>query len=187
MSEFPLRPLLFLRIASTFLLPSSGAPALGEHKLQRIASRGSVCSFFAFLLVLLAGAGSVHAQTSLSVPLGSTSASQSANVTLVSGGTLTSIVVYTEGVNNLDFQLGSYNCSIGTSYPAGKVCQIGYTFAPEYAGLRRGGIALENSSGTPLGETYISGIGTGSQSVFYPVFPPNESAGEVLRFLTNAT
>jgi len=173
MSEFPLRPLLFLRIASTFLLPSSGAPALGEHKLQRIASRGSVCSFFAFLLVLLAGAGSVHAQTSLSVPLGSTSASQSANVTLVSGGTLTSIVVYTEGVNNLDFQLGSYNCSIGTSYPAGKVCQIGYTFAPEYAGLRRGGIALENSSGTPLGETYISGIGTGSQSVFYPVFPVN--------------
>ena len=122
---------------------------------------------------MLAGAGSALAQTTLSVPLGSTSASQSANVTLTSGGTLASIVAYTEGVSNLDFQVTSSNCNIGTSYSAGKVCQIGYTFAPQYAGLRRGGIALENSSGAPLGESYISGIGTGSQSVFYPVFPAN--------------
>ena len=41
MSEFPLRALPFLRLASTFFLPSSGAQALGEHKLQRIASRGA--------------------------------------------------------------------------------------------------------------------------------------------------
>jgi sugar lactone lactonase YvrE len=184
MSSFPLRPSFFSRVASTLAwLSSPGGSARLGLKSPRITAvgppffvsrrsfRGAVCSLFAFLMALIAGAGCAQAQTTLSVALGSTSAVQSVNVYLTSGGTLSSFVVNTEGISNGDFAFSSSSCTVGKSYSAGTVCKVSYTFTPQYAGLRRGGIILENSSGNPLGEAYISGLGTGSQSVFYPVFP----------------
>ena len=132
-------------------------------------------------VALLVSGVAALAQTSLSVALGSTSSVQTASVTLTGGGTLSSILVLTEGVNNQDFQLSSYSCLPGTSYSAGKVCTIGYTFAPKYAGLRHGGISLLDNGGDILGMAYISGIGTGPQIAIYPT-PSSFPAGTRVAF-----
>jgi hypothetical protein len=128
----------------------------------------------ALLVCLMMAVGSAAAQYNLTTPvgtvnepIGSKSSVQTATVTVTSGGNLSGIEVLTEGINNLDFQLSSYNCNPGANLSAGEVCTIGYTFQPTLAGLRRGGIKLNDSNGNPLGIAYIEGFGTGAQLVTY--------------------
>jgi sugar lactone lactonase YvrE len=99
--------------------------------------------------------------------VGTKSGVQTATVTITTAGTLSAIAVLTEGVINEDFQLGSYSCSPAAQLTVGQTCTIGYTFQPQIAGLRRGGISLNDSNGNPLGIAYIAGYGTGPQLATY--------------------
>lgn len=117
---------------------------------------------------------SALAQANLTTPVGTVneqvgtkSTVHTAIVTVTTAGTLSAINVLTEGVNNKDFQLSSYSCNPNTNLTLGQVCTIGYTFQPQFAGLRRGGITLNDSNGNPLGIAYIAGFGTGPQVAAY--------------------
>ena len=104
-------------------------------------------------------------------PVGTTSAVQTATLTLTAGGTLGSIAVLTQGTANLDFNLSpgpASTCTQGTSYAAGATCTVEYTFTPLRPGIRQGAVVLRNSSGSPLGTTYIQGTGTGPQVNYSP-------------------
>jgi hypothetical protein len=112
--------------------------------------------------------------TTLTEPVNSTSSGQIATLTFTASGTLGAINVLTLGAPNLDFKQtggGSVNnppCVVGTTYTSGQACTVFYTFTPSHPGIRYGGITLSTTSGTLLGNTYISGIGTGPQITWSP-------------------
>ncbi len=93
----------------------------------------------------------------------SQTATLSYNVT--SGGTLGAVNVLTEGAPNLDFTLGGGSTCTG-NFTAGQTCTVNVTFAPRFAGLRRGAVELVDGNGNTLATTYIYGTGTRPQIVF---------------------
>ena len=123
------------------------------------------------LLILPAFAGAQNSMTTpvntVNEPVGTQSSTYTASVIITTAGNLSNINVLTEGQNNLDFQLSSYSCSPGATLTVGQVCTVGYTFQPQVAGLRRGGITLNDSNGNPLGVAYIAGYGMGPQPAAY--------------------
>jgi hypothetical protein len=75
--------------------------------------------------------------------------------------------VLTQGATGLDFNAASGGtCSVGHSYAVGNTCTVNYTFKPTRPWIRYGGIALADSSGGLLGNTYVAGTGTGPQPIF---------------------
>ena len=107
--------------------------------------------------------------TALTIPVGSTSATLTATVTISTGGTLNAIYMLTQGVSNLDFKLVSGGtCAIGTTYTASQTCTVAYTFGPTAPGVREGAISLTTSSNAIIGTAYMGGVGTGPQAVIYP-------------------
>jgi streptogramin lyase len=145
---------------------------------------------FACLLALACAGSCVSAQTTNSTgvakrapvslsndaaptePVGTSSPTQTATVTITTAGTLQTISVLTQGAIGLDFNVASGGtCSVGTAYAVGNTCTVNYTFKPTRPWIRYGGIALADSSGNLLGNTYITGTGTGPQ----PIFPSNNS------------
>jgi hypothetical protein len=106
------------------------------------------------------------------VPVGSTSATQTATLTITTSGSLSSISALTQGATGLDFNLVQNNtagtpCTVGTDYDAGDTCTVQFTFTPLYPGLRTGGLRL-SSSGATLATVLLTGTGTGPLVTFPP-------------------
>jgi hypothetical protein len=118
--------------------------------------------------MVLACAGTcVSSYALLTEPVGTSSATQTATVTITTAGTLQTISVLTQGAIGLDFNAASGGtCSVGHAYAVGSTCTVNYTFKPTRPWIRYGGIALADSSGNLLGNSYITGTGTGPQPIF---------------------
>jgi len=84
-------------------------------------------------------------------------------------GTLAIPLVLTGGAPGLDFSdAATGTCTAGTNYSSGVTCTVNVTFTPKYAGTRNGAVVLEDSSGTAVATSYVSGTGTGPQVNFLP-------------------
>jgi sugar lactone lactonase YvrE len=110
--------------------------------------------------------------TSLTEPVGATSSIQTAVIQMPSNFTLGSISVGMLGAPGLDYAIApGGTCAIGTSYTAGQVCTVNYTFTPSVPGTRLGNVILSDNS-TPAGVVKqsigINGTGTGPMVAFYP-------------------
>jgi len=105
----------------------------------------------------------------LSEPVGTTSGTQTAAISISSSFTLSSIKVLTQGATGLDFVFSNGGtCVVGTSYSIGQSCTVNYTFTPMAPGQRFGAIVIADGSGNAQATQYISGAGTGPQVVLYP-------------------
>ena len=112
--------------------------------------------------------------TAPSEPVGTAGTTQTAYINITTAGTTnatlgTAIQVLTQGVAGLDFAyVTGGTCATSTAYTVGQVCSVEYSFTPKFPGTRMGGIALYSNASTPvlLGGTYISGTGTGPESLF---------------------
>lgn len=102
------------------------------------------------------------------VPLGS-----QAFVTLVfSAGvptTISSVTAVAEGLLNEDFGIGVENCT-GVQNPPSS-CSITIVFNPQQIGLRRGSLAIKDSTGAVVNRVPLHGIGLGGQLAYGPVVP----------------
>jgi sugar lactone lactonase YvrE len=106
--------------------------------------------------------------------VGSTSAVQTATLTLAANTTLgaTSSVAFrvlTRGVQTTNFAYAAGGtCAAGASYSLGQTCTVNYTFSPQAPGLVLGAIVLYDNSGTPVNvaTSYLSGTGIGALAVF---------------------
>ncbi|WP_263378574.1 IPT/TIG domain-containing protein [Granulicella paludicola] len=124
-------------------------------------------------LVLLAGAAQTT-MAQLTVPIGTTSAVQTATVEVsvslsnTTGTTpATAFVVLTEGSPNQEFSYASGGtCPVSTVEDSGFICTIKYTFKPKYSGIRYGAVELISNGGAVMATTLISAIGTGPQTIF---------------------
>jgi len=126
-------------------------------------------------------------QAQLTEPVGTASPTQTATVVITATGTsgaTTPIYVLTQGVQNSDFKLVSGGtCAASTSYPTlNATCTVKYTFTPSKAGTRYGGITLVTGTGSLLGNTYLTGIGTGPQVTYTP--PAQSVLGSFISFST---
>ncbi len=110
----------------------------------------------------------MQAQTAV----GSTSATQTATVTITTAGTLSKIAVLTQGATGLDYQAvvngAATPCTTGTAYNVNDTCTVQYTFSPTRPWIRYGGISLSDASGVLLGNIYLTGTGTGPQLSYPP-------------------
>jgi sugar lactone lactonase YvrE len=98
--------------------------------------------------------------------VGTTSATQTAEVTFTTAGTPGTISVVTQGASGLDFAFVSGGtCSTSTAYTIGQSCTVQYTFTPNATGPRYGAVVL-SSGATVLGTSYLSGTGTGPVAGF---------------------
>ncbi|ADW69215.1 IPT/TIG domain-containing protein [Granulicella tundricola] len=142
--------------------------SLSGSVLHRI--KLSVVWGLATLLLLAGGAQAANAQ--LSVAVGTTSATQTATVSVTSPAmtastTASAISVVTQGAAGLDFNFASGGtCAVSTTYQANFECTIKYTFKPQYSGLRFGAVELKSTAGVVMGTALISGVGTGPQPIF---------------------
>ncbi len=103
-----------------------------------------------------------------SVNVGS-STTATVDITILSAGTLGSIQVLTQGTAGLDFtNAGGGTCATGTAYAANATCTVNVTYTPKFAGIRYGGVLLDDGSGNVLATSYVYGTGTGPQVAFTP-------------------
>jgi sugar lactone lactonase YvrE len=105
----------------------------------------------------------------LYVPVGSTSAVQTALVTILTAGTLGTIDVLTTGQPNLDYAfVAGGSCATGKAYAANTTCTVNYTLTPRAPGIRNGAVQLVTSgNASVLGTALFTGIGKGP-AVTYP-------------------
>jgi len=98
----------------------------------------------------------------------STSATQTATVTLPAGGTLGLINVLTQGAASKDFNVVTGGtCTSGDVYGTNATCTVKYSFKPSRPGLRLGAVSLNNSTNTAvIGTALLYGIGTGPLATF---------------------
>jgi hypothetical protein len=133
---------------------------------------------FAFLTAFTWAASCVFGHALLTEPVGTSSATQTATVTITTAGTLQTISVLTQGAIGLDFNVASGGtCSVGTAYAVGDTCTVNYTFKPTRPWIRYGGVALADSAGNLLGNTYLTGTGSGPQ----PIFSSNNNAANLAK------
>jgi len=105
--------------------------------------------------------------------VGTTSASQSFQFSIPSGGHVGSIAIFTLGVPNQDFAAASGSSCIKFAAP-GEICAVAVTFTPHFTGVRHGAIVFysgANNTGTQLANVPIYGVGTGAQIAFGPGVP----------------
>jgi List-Bact-rpt repeat protein/fibronectin type III domain protein/NHL repeat-containing protein/galactose oxidase-like protein len=103
--------------------------------------------------------------------IGSTSAAQTLNFSIPASTTVGSIGVLTQGAANLDFTDAGGSTCTATTYSTATNCTVNVQFKPAVAGLREGAVVFFSgvgNTGTVLGSTPISGIGTGPQIAFSP-------------------
>jgi uncharacterized repeat protein (TIGR03803 family) len=111
--------------------------------------------------------GTLTVGATTQLPVGSTSATQTATLTFTAAGAAAAINVLTLGAPNLDFKLVTGGtCAAGTTYDVGAACTADYTFTPAHPGQRLGGITVTDASNNVLANAYITGIGTGPQITF---------------------
>jgi hypothetical protein len=108
----------------------------------------------------------------LTVPVGTTTATQTLTFTLATAGTIGVPAVLTQGAANLDFaDAGTGSCTTNSTshiYSVGDTCTVDVTFTPKYAGPRYGAVVLYNAAGAPIATEYLSGTGVGPQVTFLP-------------------
>jgi hypothetical protein len=73
----------------------------------------------------------------------------------------------TQGAPGLDFAIvPGGTCKVGATYNAGQSCTVNVTFTATAAGLRNGGIVVQDVSGNLQAQAYVHGTGTGPQMIF---------------------
>ena len=133
----------------------------GRFCFNRQLSGGSDCDRYC------GGQCGSHSYSAPTVPVGSTTATQTATVNFSASGTLSAINVLTQGATGLDFNIVSGGtCAVGSPYTAGEACTVEYSFTPQEPGVRLGAITLVSDSGSLLGTSYLGGTGTGPQAIF---------------------
>jgi NHL repeat len=95
------------------------------------------------------------------------SAAMTLNFNVTASGTLGTPQALTLGAPDLDFTLASGSTCTG-SVTKGNSCTVNTTFAPRFAGLRRGGVEVVDGSGNVLADVPVYGIGSGPQVTFQP-------------------
>ena len=75
--------------------------------------------------------------------------------------------VLTLGATNLDFTLATGSTCVG-AVTEGSTCAVNVTFAPRFAGGRKGGVEVVDASGNVLADVPVYGIGSGPQVTFQP-------------------
>jgi hypothetical protein len=106
-----------------------------------------------------------------SVAIGSTSAAQTFNFSILAGTTVGSISVVTQGAPNLDFNSASGGTCTATTYTSATTCTVDVTFTPKFAGVRKGAVVFfssANSTGIILGSVPVYGVGSGPQMAYGP-------------------
>jgi sugar lactone lactonase YvrE len=81
--------------------------------------------------------------------------------------TIGAIQVVTQGVNGLDFSLGSSGTCTGT-IPGGTACTVNVNFSPLAPGLRMGAVELYNAAGSLIVTAPVYGIGQAPEAAFGP-------------------
>lgn len=100
-------------------------------------------------------------------PVGTTSPTQTAYITITNAGQQAYVDVMTTGQYNLDYALVSGGtCSYGTNYAFGATCTVNYTFTPRAPGQRLGAIQILSASNVALGTSLLVGTGTGAAAAF---------------------
>lgn len=119
-------------------------------------------------------------------------------VTIPSGSTVTGFEVFGEGIQNSEFSPSNGGTCQTGYFPNGASCTMAVTFAPRYAGVRKGAVVatgntLVGQNPEPLDATsYMSGTGQAAQGLFsspfsYPLFAWGSSVSPVyLNQETNA-
>ena len=132
-----------------------------------LLSRKAICHVS---LLLLAASCCVPAEGQ--EPVGTTSATLTATMTVATAGTVGSISVLTQGATGKDFAFVSGGtCAVGATYAAGSLpatCTVEYTFTPSRPGQRLGAIVLESDAATPapLATALLAATGTGPLATF---------------------
>jgi hypothetical protein len=101
--------------------------------------------------------------------VGVASGTQTATMTIATGGTLGTIYVPTTGQPNLDYTFVSGGtCTTGTVYAVNATCTVNYDFTAKAPGQRLGAVQLvANDNATILGTALLTGTGAAL------VFPGN--------------
>ena len=112
------------------------------------------------------------------------SATQTLSFNVTASGTLGAIQVLTQGATGLDFTLGAGSTCTG-AVTKGTSCVVNVKFAPGHPGPRLGGVELVSSTGSPLADVPVYGVGLGPLVTFAAEVnvPPNTLApGPVVAF-----
>ncbi|MGO8756538.1 MAG: Ig-like domain repeat protein [Terracidiphilus sp.] len=115
-------------------------------------------------------AASSSAQNIFTAEKVGTAVTQTVTVTATTAGTVSYETVVTLGQTGLDFTLPAtpaFTCT-GTAPGVNGTCNQSVTFTPKAPGLRLGAVELFDVGGDLLGETLISGTGTGGLAVLVP-------------------
>ncbi len=90
-------------------------------------------------------------------------------LTLPQGGSLQTIKVLTQGIENLDFSAaGGGTCALRMQYLPGQQCTVLVGFHPTSPGQRRGAVVLLDGNNVPLATQFVVGSATGSVATFIP-------------------
>ena len=122
------------------------------------------------------GSGSGTVTTTPSSNVGTATSSYPVTVTLPNGGTVSSILVLTQGAQNLDFTDAGGDTCLG-SHSAGATCTVNVLFTPKSPGTRLGAVLLEDSSNHVLATAYLSGTGFGPEVAFLSGSQSNVGTG----------
>jgi large repetitive protein len=97
-----------------------------------------------------------------SVQVGTTSTAQPVTFDIITGGTLGTPAVVTQGASGQDFAISSGTTCSG-AVTAGASCVVYVTFTPQAAGERYGAVELTNSSGAVIVTALVQGNGSAPQ------------------------
>jgi sugar lactone lactonase YvrE len=141
---------------------------------RTIYTQSHQAHYAAALGALALAAVSGGAQSSFpAITVGTAATQQAVTVTARTAGTVDHETIVTLGQSGLDFTLPAAPASTctGVALTVGGVtpsCSQSVAFSPTARGLRIGAVELFDVAGTLLGETLISGTGTGGLAVLVP-------------------
>lgn len=108
----------------------------------------------------------VNAMDFGSSAVGTAAAQTAVTFTVVSGGTMGTPLVLTQGTPNLDFTLGT--ASTCTGAVGSGTCIVNVIFKPRAPGQRMGAVELTNSSGKVVATAFVYAMGTGPSAMLAP-------------------
>jgi hypothetical protein len=146
-------------------------------KVQSVSFKHSSLRLRFPLLLVLAGLLPVTARAQVSytgttavrnfgsLAVDSTSPATSLSFSIAAGTKVGSIVVVTQGTQNLDFVAAKGGTCAAATYASATACTVHVTFKPKALGLRMGAVVFysnTDNTGTILGKVLVYGVGTGS-------------------------
>jgi hypothetical protein len=145
------------------------APCLYALKVKATKPHSRLALTAAFVLLAATCDLTAAAQTNFGAVNIGASTQQAVSVSIPGGGTVASISVVTQGVQNLDFTNATGGtCATGATYAANATCTVKVAFSPLYPGTRYGAVVLFNSSNNAIATAYLVGVGNGPQAIFIP-------------------